>query len=82
MIYTVKYTNEWRIVRMGNSLVLHFHRCWSWLFSPISWEYTHPSDVGVLEHDARCIVSGQYGKLLTRKLKEQVKPVPAAAIGL
>lgn len=33
------------------------------IFSGISFEYSHPSDIDLFEHDMRVIVSGHYDRL-------------------
>jgi len=66
----------WRIQTMGRHIVLHMHGRWAKLFRPMAWEFTHYSDVDLLEHEARVIVSGYYGRLLTTKAKSQCECIP------
>ena len=79
---TLKHTPQWRIVQMGRYLVLFMHGRRAKLFSPIKWEYTSENDVAILQHDATCIVSGNYGKLYTSVARSMVQPVPAMFQGL
>lgn len=79
---TVRRAKQWRIDRMGRFLVLHMHGRWAKLFTPISWEYTHHSDVDLLEHEALCIVSGRYDRLYTSIVRKQCESVPAMIAGV
>lgn len=72
----LRKTRNWRIQRMGQYIVLHMHGRWAKLFSPVSWEYTHCSDIDLLEHEALCIVSGRYDRLATTKVRAQCAIVP------
>jgi hypothetical protein len=82
MIKVIKNAGAYRISRMGNSIVINFHGRWSQLFTPLSWEYTDPSDITLLESDAIRLIKGRYAELATKQAIEQVQSVPAAALGL
>lgn len=82
MIKVIKNAGAYRISRMGNSIVINFHGRWSQLFRPLSWEYTHPLDLALLEADAIRLITGRYADLATLQARKQVESVPAASLGL
>lgn len=81
-IRVIRNCGDFRISQMGGCVVVNFHRRFSQLFSPLSWEYTHWSDIDLLEQEARLLCSGLYSRLSTSIARRQVQSVPAAALGL
>ena len=82
MIQVLKSERAYRISRMGNSIVVNFHGRWSQLFRPLSWEYTHPSDLLILEAEALRLINGRYSELTLRQAREQVESVPESSLGI
>ncbi len=70
---------NFRISRMGGYLVVNFHRRFSQLFSPLSWEYTDWSDLDLIEYEAHLLCAGKYSQLSTSIARRQVEAVPAAS---
>ncbi len=81
-IRTIRRSAYFRIVCMGEYLVVHFHSRFSQLFSPLTWHYTHFSDIDLMEREAGLLCAGRYSELRTRQAREQVQSVPAASLGL
>jgi hypothetical protein len=72
----IRRGRQWRIQRMGRFVVLFMHGRYSQLFTPVSWEYSHWTDVDILAHEAECIVSGRYDRLHTSLVKRQCETIP------
>lgn len=82
MIRVIQSNRNFRVSLMGRSIVVNFHGRFSKLFSPLSWEYTHPSDISLLEREADLLCAGLYGRLATLQARRQVESVPAASLGI
>lgn len=89
MIRTISNYPRFRITVMGSdkpgspkTIVVHFHKRWSQLFAPLTWDYTHSSDIWLMHDEAVRLVEGRYTELSTPQARRQVQSIPAAAIGL
>ena len=82
MIRVIKRTRNFRVSITGKTVVINFHRRFASLFVPLTWEYTHASDISLLEQEANLLTSGQYQYLSTLQARRQVESVPADSLGI